>query len=69
MTADSRYDPHDPLAVSPQLDYTAGFAAPRPLCSRNKNKNINYRCLPASAAMLARLTSSLAQWHDILFLL
>jgi hypothetical protein len=69
MTADSRYDPHDPLAVSPQRDYTVDFATPRPLCSRNKHKNVNYMSLPASAAMLARLTPSLAQWHDVLLLL
>lgn len=69
MTADSRYDPHDPLAVSPPHDYTADFATPRPLCSRNKHKNVNSRSLPASATVLARLTPSLAQWHDILLLL
>jgi hypothetical protein len=69
MTADSRYDPHDPLAVSPQPDYTVDFATPRPLRARNKHKNVNYRSLPASATVLARLTPSLAQWHDILLLL
>jgi hypothetical protein len=69
MIADSRYDPHDPLAVSPQLDYTVDFATPRPLCSRNKHKTVNYRSLPASATVVARLTSSLAQRHDVLLLL
>jgi hypothetical protein len=69
MTADSRYDPHDPLAASPQLDCTVDSATPRPLRSRNKHKNVNYRCLPASAPVLARLTPSLAQWHDVLLLL
>lgn len=69
ITADSRYDPHDLLAVSPQLDYTVDFATPRPLCLRNKHKDVNYRCLSVSATVLARLTPSLAQWHDVLFLL
>lgn len=34
-----------------------------------QHKDVNYRSLPVSATVLATLTPSLAQWHDVLLLL